>query len=101
QPTAAPGPARAAFAAAPEALMEDAAPPALPAPSGPPGGAYGTAGMPTRAFARPPAGPGARGGGPTSERRTREPVPTAFQRELADALDRLRQVPGTRDQRIH
>ncbi|HLV73308.1 MAG TPA: VIT domain-containing protein [Vulgatibacteraceae bacterium] len=97
QPEAAPRMATAAFAGAPETLLGSAGPPAPPgappAPSGPPP-AYVT-GMPTRSAGRPSGAPGARGGG------MRPPPQLTFQRELTNVLDRLRQVPDTRDQRVH
>ncbi|XRQ06549.1 VIT domain-containing protein [Actinomadura welshii] len=89
-------PAIAHYAAASGGLMAESAP---LAPSGPPPPAYGAA-MPTRAAARPPAAPGPRAGAP-SPRRARKVSSTDFQQELADALERLRQVQASHDQRLH
>lgn len=104
-PTAVPRAVPAAFAAAPEPF----APPTvtggmpiggMPAPAGPPprsAAPYGAppagAGVSGRPFGR------SAGRDPASRRSRRAPALTGFQQELANVLNRLRQVPG--DQRLH
>ncbi|MEU8796299.1 VIT domain-containing protein [Spirillospora sp. NPDC048819] len=105
QPTAAPRMTHAAFSAtadafAPEAFMAPSSPP-LPAPSGPPP-AYGAGrSTPLRGTGRPPSTPPARPVSPAPRRARPAPALTGFQQELANVLDRLREVPDAHDQRVH
>lgn len=101
-PMAAPRRMNAAFSApAPEASLA-AADAILPAPEAAPPFAYGAAapaGPPTRGANRPLA---AETAGEASLRRAHHtPTPTGVRQELSNVLDRLRQVPETRDQRVH
>ncbi|MFI0486005.1 VIT domain-containing protein [Actinomadura sp. 9N215] len=103
-PTALPRTMHAAFSVAtPEAPLAAAADAAiLPAPEVAPPFAYGgtppPSGPPTRGSSRSSGAPGAVA---MSPRRARSaPAATEFQQELSDVLDRLREVPETRDQRV-
>ncbi|TYB48823.1 VIT domain-containing protein [Actinomadura chibensis] len=104
-PSAAPRMTYAAFSAAPETAMPPSAapPPAMPAaPAGPPPTGYGIApdtAPPGRGSARPLAEQ-ATGSPPLRRTRRRVPAEKGLQQELADVLDRLRQVPDAHDQRV-
>ncbi|MFG2087960.1 VIT domain-containing protein [Spirillospora sp. NPDC048824] len=104
-PTAAPRMTHAAFSASADAFMPAAlaAPsgPPPPAPSGPPPGYGADRGTPLRGTGRPPgtSAPGA--GSAVPGRARRAPALAGFQQELANVLDRLREVPATHDRRVH
>lgn len=99
-PTAVPRAVPAAFAAAPEPFAPPTVTGGMPAPAGPPP-------QSAAPYGAPPAGAGvsgrpfrrSAGRDPASRRPRRAPALTGFQQELANVLNRLRQVPD--DQRLH
>ncbi|WUI00025.1 VIT domain-containing protein [Spirillospora sp. NBC_00431] len=102
-PASPPRTMNAAFsAAAPQASLAAADTAIPPAPASSPPFAYGAAppsGPPTQETELSFRAPAERS---RSRRRTgHAPVPTGFQQEVSDALDDLRQVPDTHDQRVH